>query len=386
MAINYLCKTCKNSFSLKHKKCPKCGEPVPRQNKLFYVRVMVNRQRVNKVVPGSLELAKSVEAKIKSELIENSYYDRRKHIPTLDEVWAKYLEWAKENKKTWRDDYYRYNYLLKEHFGNKALDQITPLEIERFKLSMKKINNGHGKPYTEATQLQYLALLRHLFNVAIRWGLYDGDNPVSKVKLPRPNNEVIEYLEPHQLKALWQVCENYYDRQAGNLVLFALVTGLRRGELFKLKWDDVDLNNGWLHLHDPKGKRDQILPLNKTASEILRNHPRVEGSPYVFPGKNGKMRTDFKTAWKTIKTMAKLPQRFRFHGLRHVYASLLASSGQVNPYTLQKLLTHKDFKTTQRYSHLLEKSFKESAEVIDSIIDRVKGDNVISVNFVARKV
>jgi len=156
--------------------------------------------------------------------------------------------------------------------------------------------------------------------------------------------------------------------------------------LFKLKWDDVDLNNGWLHLHDPKGKRDQILPLNKTASEILRNHPRVEGSPYVFPGKNGKMRTNFKTAWKTIKAMAKLPQRFRFHGLRHVYVSLLASSGQVNPYTLQKLLTHKDFKTTQRYSHLLEKSFKESAEVIDSIIERVKGDNVISVNFVARKV
>ena len=386
MPIYIRCPNCKSDQNIKNKKCKKCGNSLPKQAKTYRVVVKYAGKTITKCVPNSLELAREIESKIKVELVEDSYFDRRKRIPTLDEVWVKYIEWAKENKKSWRDDEYRYNYLLKERFGNKALDQISPLEIERFKLDMKKINNARGKPYTPATMLQYLALLRRLFNLAIKWGLYDGDNPVSRVKLPRPNNEMIEYLEPHQLKALWQVCENYYDRQAANLVLFALVTGLRRGELFKLQWNDVDLDGGWVHLHNPKGKKDQILPLNKTALEILRNHPRVEGSPYVFPGKNGKMRTNFKTAWKTIKTLAGLPQQFRFHGLRHVYASLLASSGQVNPYILQRLLTHKDFKTTQRYSHLLEQSFKESAEVMDNIIDRVKGNNAISVNFGARKV
>ncbi len=230
-----------------------------------------------------------------------------------------------------------------------------------------------GKPYAEASILQYLALLRRLFNLAIKWDMFEGENPVSKVRLPRPNNEVTEYLEPEQLKALLEVCQNYPNRQAGNIVLFALATGLRRGEIFKLKWNDIDMERGWLRLHDPKGGRDQILPLNNTALSILQNHPKVEGSPYVFPGKDGQMRKDFKSPWKRIKKLAGLPPDFRFHGLRHTYASLLASSGQVNPYVLQRLMTHKDFKTTQRYSHLWEGALREGAGVMDKIISSIQG-------------
>ncbi len=381
MAINYLCKHCKNTFSLKHRKCPNCNTPVPRQGKVYIVRVMVNGRRIRKVVPNSLELAKQIEAKIKSELVAGDYYDRRKRIPTLNEVWEQYLIWLKENKKGWKADLSRYSRYLKDRFGAKQLDKISVFDLEKMMLELKKTTNVRGKPYAPQTIKHIVSLLRRIINKAIKWGLYSEENPVSKVSLPKVNNEVVEYLEPAQIKKLLEVCENYHDRQAGDLTLFALVTGLRRGELFKLKWEDVDLKNGWLYLKNPKSGRDEILPLNQTALNILKTHPKVEGSPYVFPGKNGRMRTDFKTAWRNIKKLAGIPENFRFHGLRHVYASLLASSGQIDPYMLQKLLTHKDIKMTQRYAHLLEQSFKESAKIMDSIIARIKGNNVIKAEF-----
>ncbi len=371
MPVYVRCPYCKTDQNVKNTTCRSCGRPLPKQGKNYKVVVVHQGRRVQKMVPGSLELAKQIESKIKAELVAGDYYDRRKRSYTLNEVWDRYLPWAKENKKSWRDDEIRWNYLLKERFGKKRLDQITPFEVEKFKLELKKGTNARGKPYAEATILQYLALLRRLFNLAIKWGMFEGENPVSRVKLPRPNNEVTEYLEPEQLKALFEVCQGYHDRQAGNLVLFALATGLRRGELFKLKWSDIDMERGWLRLRDPKGGRDQILPLNNTAMNILQNHPQV--SEYVFPGRDGQMRKEFKTAWKRIKKLAGLPEGFRFHGLRHAYASLLASSGQVNPYTLQRLMTHKDFRTTQRYSHLWEASLKQGASVIDKIISGIQG-------------
>ena len=121
----------------------------------------------------------------------------------------------------------------------------------------------------------------------------------------------------------------------------ALLTGMRRGEMFKLKWEDVDFDRGFIHLRDPKGGKDQTIPLNQAAREVLEHHPKSD-SPFVFPGRGGKQRTEIRRPIDRIRKAAGLPKDFRpLHGLRHTYASMLASSGQVDLYTLQKLLTHK---------------------------------------------
>ena len=116
---------------------------------------------------------------------------------------------------------------------------------------------------------------------------------------------------------------------------------MRRGELFKLQWQDVDFERGFIHIRTPKGGKDQTIPLNQAAREVLENHPKSD-SPYVFPGRGGKQRTEIRRPIDRIRKAAELPKDFRpLHGLRHTYASMLASSGQVDLYTLQKLLTHK---------------------------------------------
>jgi integrase len=149
----------------------------------------------------------------------------------------------------------------------------------------------------------------------------------------------------------------------------ALYSGMRRGEMFRLKWEDVDFDLGFLHIRDPKGGPSQRIPLNDMARGLLENHPKV--SEYVFPGRNGGKRTDVNHQVNRIKKRAGLPEDFRpLHGLRHTYVSMLASSGKVDMYTLQKLLTHKSPLMTQRYAHLRDEALKRAADVAGDLISQ----------------
>ena len=103
---------------------------------------------------------------------------------------------------------------------------------------------------------------------------------------------------------------------------------------------------------------------------VLESHPRTK-SPYVFPGEDGKQRTDIHRQVNKIKNEAKLPKDFRpLHGLRHVYASMLASSGKVDMYTLQKLLTHKSPQMTQRYAHLRDETLRRASDLAGDLINQ----------------
>ena len=176
---------------------------------------------------------------------------------------------------------------------------------------------------------------------------------------------------------LFEAIEANPNPQAGPTMKMALFTGLRRGELFKLKWEHVDFERGFISIVDPKGGTDEKIPLNDMARALLESHPRTE-SPYVFPGRGGRQRTDIKKHVNQIKQKAGLPKDFRpLHGLRHVYATILASSGQVDLYTLQKLLTHKSPMMTQRYAHLRDEALRRASNLAGSLIEQtIKGTKI----------
>ena len=191
-------------------------------------------------------------------------------------------------------------------------------------------------------------------------------------------------MSPDQFSALLQALDESTDVIASNMMRMALYTGMRRGELFKLQWDDIDLDRGFIFLRDPKGNKGQKIPLNDGARQTLAKMPKT--SEYVFPGKGGGQRVDINKAVNKIKKAAGLPAGFRpLHGLRHTYASMLASSGKVDIYTLQKLMTHKSPSMTQRYAHLRDDALRQAADLAGDIISDVISQNGTKIVSIASK-
>jgi integrase len=186
--------------------------------------------------------------------------------------------------------------------------------------------------------------------------------------MPKISGVTIEDLNEEQLRRLLTAIEADTNADARGIMLMALYTGMRRGELFKLRWEDIDFDRGFIRIVGPKGGTDQTIPLNAAARRVLEAHPRT--CEYVFPGEDGGQRVTIQKALKRIREAAGLPASFRpLHGLRHAFASRLASSGQVDMYTLQKLLTHKSPVMTQRYAHLRDESLRKASELAGTLVD-----------------
>ena len=280
---------------------------------------------------------------------------------TISRLWDEY----KANNPGLRGmvtDANRFENHIKSGFGDKEPAEIAPLDVDRLRLNLlKKRSPGTVK--------NVLELLRRIVNYGENKKLCQG--PGFTIQLPNVNNEKTEDLSPEQLTRLLDTIEKSPNIQAANMMRLALFTGMRRGELFKLKWEDVDFDRAFITLKDPKGGPDQKIPLNDGARVVLNNHPRAK-SPLVFPGREGQKRTDIKKAVNKIRDDSGLPKEFRaLHGLRHVYASMLASSGQVDLYTLQKLLTHKSPLMTQRYAHLRDDALKRASNLAGQLINQI---------------
>ena len=360
MSIQVFCTGCKTSSALDAKKCPKCGKPFGRERK-FRVQVSVKGQRITRVA-DNLTIAKEIESSIKADMVREefdiSHHKTKKKAVTLNHVWEKYLPWAKDNKKTWDDDDYHYRKHIQPRFGEKALDSITSFDLERMKGELKKGLNQHGKPFAAASIKHHLILVRRLFNLAIKWGMYQGANPIKAVEMPHVDNQVTEYMTDEELSRLMGVLDNWPFDDSAAFIKFALYTGFRRGELFKMQWDHIDFDRGMITLPDPKGKKTVTVPVCQEALDVVDSLHR--NSDFVFPGKDGGQRVDFKGPWKKIRKVAQLPENYRFHGIRHHFASTLVSNG-VDLAVVGKLLSHKQAQTTMRYAHLQPGALKSAA-------------------------
>ena len=277
---------------------------------------------------------------------------------TIDRLWREYKS-QRPDSTSLRTDEGRYQNYIKPTFGSKEPSALIQLDVDRLRVNLLK----KRKPQTVK---HVLALLKRIINFGVNKGLCDGIG--FKIEMPAVHNLRTEDLTAEQLSRLLEAIDQDHDVQAANLMRMALFTGMRRGELFKLQWDDVDFERGFIRIRDPKGGPDQKIPLNEAGRQLLGNHPRTD-SPYIFPGRFGGQRTDVKKAVNRIKKRAGLPKDFRpLHGLRHVYASMLVSSGKVDMYTLQKLLTHKSPQMTQRYAHLRDDTLRRAADLAGELI------------------
>lgn len=278
---------------------------------------------------------------------------------TVKRLWEEYKA-SNPHLKGLVTDENRYKNYIAPAFGAKEPKEILPLDVDRLRIKLLKT-------LAPATVKNILELLRRINNFGFKRNLCDGIGFV--LQMPKVNNEKTEDLTPAQLQRLMKALDKADNIQAASIMKMALYTGMRRGELFRLQWGDIDFERSFINIRDPKGGVNQEIPMNDPARNLLESYPRTKGSPFVFPGRGGRQLQDIKKHVNEIKTKAKLPEGFRaLHGLRHVYASMLASSGQVDMYTLQKLLTHKSPVMTQRYAHLRDEALKSASSLAGDII------------------
>lgn len=346
--------------------------------KVFYIVFKKNgkiyEEKVGRQFADNMTEAKA--AIIRSERIEGKRLSRQeiKHAQeqaaleeqrktTIGKIWEEYQELRKSKKSLVTDQYNFSNHL--QGFSNKKPDELRTLDIEKLR------NELENKKLSPASVKHILVLLRMLINWGVKQGMCKQPDPsLLTFDMPKLDNERTEMLTPEQLIAYQRAIDEEVDQNAAAIFKLALVTGMRKGALLALKWEDCDFENMMITLRGDaakKGKTDKI-PMNDAASKVLQSIDRTD-SPFVFPGKNGGQRVEIKRMARRIKERAGLPADFRpMHGLRHTYASLLASSGKVDLYTLQKLMTHSSPKMTQRYAHLADEALKRAASVINEVL------------------
>gem|GEM_PF-6983726 len=168
------------------------------------------------------------------------------------------------NKKTWRTDQLRWDKHVAGRLGNKPMDKVTPGDITNLMTDLKAAG------YAPASVKHILVLIKRLYNWSSKQGLYKGANPATRVTAPKVNNARTECLTREEIGRLMAVLDAHRNRPLALMVKFALLTGLRRGEIFKLDWRNVSLDEGFITLIDPKGGKDTVLPLSLAALDVLR--------------------------------------------------------------------------------------------------------------------
>jgi integrase len=278
---------------------------------------------------------------------------------TISRLWQEYLR--QTDLKGLIQDRSRFRREIESAFGDKEPKNIVPLDIDHLRIRMLKDK-------APQTVKNVLGLLVRIVRFGARKGLC---RPLDfTVQMPKVDNVTTEDLSPDELARLFQAIDEDPDKEAGAIMRMALYTGMRRGEIFKLQWGHVDFERGFIRIVDPKGTRTQTIPLNDLARDLLeaKSKPPIGGNEYIFPGRSGQRRTGAPNVAR-IRDKAGLPRTFRpLHGLRHTYASLLASSGKVDLYTLQKLMTHKSPEMTQRYAHLRDEALRKGSDVVTELL------------------
>lgn len=369
MAILIFCSNCKQYISRTHKSCPKCHKDLRNVKKFCVNLPLKNGKRITRVVDENLRTARRVEAKLKSDIMQEKLLGIKK-APLINDIWEKFQKWNQINLKDPDSVSSRWSVHIEPYIpSNHRMDQLTPSDINKILRRMRERGGRNGNGCKPATIKHVLGLINRLYNWAWQNNLYNGENPTAKIKPPKIDNQTTNTLSKPQMEQLLKVLENWKNKTAALLIKFALYTGCRKSEIFKLTWQDVDLEKKFIKLRDPKGQPID-LPIGQKVCDVLIEAEKLNRkSKYVFVNRFGEKRKHFAKTWGRIKQRARLPKEFRFHDLRHTFASELISSGEVDLYRLQKLLNHQSPFMTQRYANLGDKPLREAAESVDKVFD-----------------
>jgi integrase len=306
------------------------------------------------------------------EIAEKEKVEQKRSEVTFSEVWHNYKKQAKADRgdaSLIREESLYLNGINKD-LSDIPMKDISPFHLEKIKSKMAK--KGRAPRSIEYT----LAIIRQVFNYARKTDMFDGDNPVSKVKIPHSDNRRVRFLTHEEADTLLTELMKK-SKQVHDIALLSLHTGARAGEIFSLTWGCVDLEAGTMLLKDTKNTASRTAFMTRAVKDMLAGiKPDQAGrDDLVFPGRGGvkigQMSQTFpRVASELFNQGVDDPrQRVFFHSLRHTYASWLVMEG-VDLYRVKELLGHKDLTMTQRYAHLAPDSLRGAVNILEKSLNK----------------
>ncbi|MCA1593284.1 MAG: site-specific integrase [Acidobacteria bacterium] len=297
----------------------------------------------------------------------------KKDMRFEDFIADRYLPYAEANKRSFHDDVLTCRMLI-EFFGRRTLRNIKADLIEEFKQRrLATPVRTHGKkpdpdkkprPRSPATVNRELSILSKIFSLAFEAELVD-ENPCRRVKKLRITNQCGHCLTTEEEEALFMALVE--NKWVGQIVLFALHMGMRRSEIFNLRWFDVDATREIVHVRQSKNGKARVVPMNETIKSLLQSSPKT--SEYVFPSpKTGGRVIDVGRQFERAVKESGLGN-FRFHDLRHTAATRMAAN--TDPFTLAYIFGWSDIRMAMRYTHATNVTMKQAVRSLDGLSARL---------------
>lgn len=323
---------------------------VSKRNGKWYCRFSIRGDRKHFLCAGATTEKEALEIenafKYKLQQQQNGVIPKDQKNVYFNRLVKLYEKHAKTNHKRYKNQTYYLNN-MKEYFNNgKPVNTIKPEDIQNFIVHLR--NSGKRGKRKNSSINRFLEILSKMFNLAIDNGELT-ENPLKKIQPLKEDNHKIRFLTVEEEARLYASIDlkTPYLRP---IVTTALQTGMRRGEIFGMKWDNIDLNNRVIHVLDTKSGDSRPIPISDVLYETLKSMPRT--SEYVFTNpKTNQPYVDIKKSFNLVREHAGI-ENFCFHDLRHTFATRMVMAG-VDFLTLMELLGHKNIKTTMRYAHVI---------------------------------
>lgn len=329
----------------------------PKGSGIWWARYLGSDGRIHREKAGTWASARDLYIKRKKEALEGKKLPEKLRRATVifSEIAKDALAHSRIHKRSYRDDAYRMKQLL-DWFGSRAAESITSHDIERALTDAAESNE-----WLPGTVNRHRSLLSLTYRLAIRNDKV-RENPVRLVSRRRENNVRTRFLEAEEetklraaIRAVCREREPEFD--------LALHTGMRRNEQWQLRWQDVNLRAGIITIPQTKNSTRRHVPINSVAEKALNTLVASRnGSEYVCAGSAIREGRDWERWFEECLRKAGISD-FRWHDLRHTFASRLAMAG-VSLRTLAELLGHKTLAMVMRYAHLAPAHLRDAVERI----------------------
>jgi integrase len=305
------------------------------RGRTWYIDYRCDGRRIKERVGPSKSLAKQVLAKRETEIAEGRFFPKKPGPPlTFGQMTAKWWQLHGQHLKSGSAKYMRDKLLAV--FKDKRAVEMGSAELQQY-------YNLRCADSSVSTANKYLALIAEIFTAAERWGDFAGRNPTRGVKKQRMENRRDRFLSEEEIRSLLGMC----SPRIYPILVCALLTGMRRGEILGLCWENVSLNHNLIYILQSKTGRPREIPLAPKLKEVLLAMPPRASGP-VFDVPVITLRRYFE---RTLKA-AGIPA-CRFHDLRHTFAShFVMQTG--NLAAAQRVLGHASPRMTHRYAHLAQ--------------------------------